>query len=1260
MFLFRYMLFLLLLFVSAFSMPPAGILISNTAQVEYEDETGFKYKGLSNTVTIQVEQVYGIEIHPDFQSITAFPGSRINISYILKNTGNGKDRYTLQIKNKLNDDGDIENLRIYIDTNENGILDPGEQEYPNANPPIVKMGGFIPLLITGSIPSSLQRGKINISLEGYSLGNDQISDIENITEISVSPEVSISLKKEANRTSVYPSQDIDFSITVKNYSTKPVSGIEIETDFDNDGVSESRNGVLIEDEIPPYTSLKDAKVELISGIILYKGKNDNYWKNSIQRVSGKIKTVALFVNSLDPDQQARLSLKLSIDNDAPAGNISNTAVLKGKNTEVNSNTVVIEIKEKKAFVLDDTDDNDSYTGSNSYTDNDDTMVVNSMTSGDGMYVDFVNEAWNLGNTPVVINVVWDKGSSKNFDENITKVIFLDINKNPLTDTNKDGYLDLGILKPGERVRFITRVFIQKRSFTDVVIAVKGFIDNPDNADFTFNIIKNVQPVTTIVDVTVSAGVGLSQEKLKKQKVVIYEFDNDGNRTDRPPVVLWTDDNGAILYDEDGNLMPLYNVLRYGKKYRLTIYGEYKGNTYYLSPYIQKVYFDEVENTGEERCWDKSGNPVQCSNSRSIVKIKVLNDGTKELLLPLDPAGYVYDPVTKEKIMNACVYFYRCSDSSCNTYILVDNDLLDYYSNPEKGRQTNPQLTSAEYGALDNEGTFEFIFRAFDNDTMSGWYFLEVDFECAGADKTLKDKYQPVRLQKDKIWNPYDYKPYRGEKFYIDEDFPGTIGVIIPLGKPVERNLIVRKQTLTSIVSTGDFARWKISVKNSGDTTAYDVSVNDYLPRGFRYKKDSTKINGIRGEDPTVSKNGRVLTWDIGNLNPGEEKSIEFYTYVITSATEGRHKNTADALGYTDTEHTTEILSNQAFDYIKVSKGVFTDKGYIFGKVFIDQNNNKIHDENEPVIKGVKIYLDNGRYAVTDVEGKYHFDRLNPRTYVVKIDKTTLPKGAKLVVLNNRNAGDPSTVFADIYPGEMHKVNFALAPFNPELQIIQTRKKIKGKLEIERGIEDIFIQPLKSSIKVKHYVLIRNKSKQPLYEIVYSETSKAVPEKGTVYINGSPFKDPKVEGDTFSWNIPVLLPEEKVKITWISSDKKGELKPLAKISLKVEPSSEKISLPVDIPVEFDVIKHKEYELTVYFDFGSAELSPQAKKSLERIVSYLRKTNFTHLFIRIKAHTDAVRVINPEIKDNALLSLKRAENIKNFLKKYLIDLKRVEIK
>jgi len=50
--------------------------------------------------------------------------------------------------------------------------------------------------------------------------------------------------------------------------------------------------------------------------------------------------------------------------------------------------------------------------------------------------------------------------------------------------------------------------------------------------------------------------------------------------------------------------------------------------------------------------------------------------------------------------------------------------------------------------------------------------------------------------------------------------------------------------------------------------------------------------------------------------------------------------------------------------VKVVGGVFTTRGIIFGKVFVDKNRNRVQNRGEDGIPGVRIWLEDGTFAVT--------------------------------------------------------------------------------------------------------------------------------------------------------------------------------------------------------------------------------------------------------------------------------------------------------
>jgi hypothetical protein len=147
-----------------------------------------------------------------------------------------------------------------------------------------------------------------------------------------------------------------------------------------------------------------------------------------------------------------------------------------------------------------------------------------------------------------------------------------------------------------------------------------------------------------------------------------------------------------------------------------------------------------------------------------------------------------------------------------------------------------------------------------------------------------------------------------------------------------------------------------------------------------------------------------------------------------------------------------VRSNRSSVRVQVVGGVFSNKAYVIGKVFADCSRNGVQDAGEPGIPGVRIYLEDGTYAVTDEEGKYSFYGLEPRTHVAKVDNITLPAGATLAVLNNRNAFDAGSRFVDLINGELHKADFAIAECTPGIreQIAARRKALGNPSEITQA------------------------------------------------------------------------------------------------------------------------------------------------------------------------------------------------------------------
>jgi large repetitive protein len=94
----------------------------------------------------------------------------------------------------------------------------------------------------------------------------------------------------------------------------------------------------------------------------------------------------------------------------------------------------------------------------------------------------------------------------------------------------------------------------------------------------------------------------------------------------------------------------------------------------------------------------------------------------------------------------------------------------------------------------------------------------------------------------------------------------------------------------------------------------------------------------------------------------------------------------------------------------------------------------------------------GTYIVTDNEGKYSICGVKPQTHVIKVDRSTLPKGSRLLPSSNRNAGVGDSIFVDIKGGELGRADFIEGSCSPEvLDQVKARRAQGGVLAPEKEL-----------------------------------------------------------------------------------------------------------------------------------------------------------------------------------------------------------------
>lgn len=436
------------------------------------------------------------------------------------------------------------------------------------------------------------------------------------------------------------------------------------------------------------------------------------------------------------------------------------------------------------------------------------------------------------------------------------------------------------------------------------------------------------------------------------------------------------------------------------------------------------------------CLDASGNPTA-----------TINDVSTNVLI--NPYGIVFDAKTGKPVVGAKV---TLMDASGNP---VGNNVA-FNVNAETG-----ELIPIPATQLTNE-LGEFIYPQ----VIAGNYSLQVDTSTIpGSTKYtfISDKTVYPSFSTDKAVHPqWSY----GGNFALNNGDP-ALNVDIPvdpvLSTPTSP-LFVKKTATHTTAELGDFEEYTVTVANRGKTAAQDVSIKDTLPRGFIYVAGTARVNGVKVNDPLGGK-GPYLTLGLGNLDANKEVKIQYRVQIGPNALNG------DGINRVRARDASGVESNEASAKIEVTPGVLMSDAFIVGKVFMDCNRNGMQDVGERGVPGIRLFMEDGSYVITDREGKYDFYGVSAKTHVLKLDRTTLPGNAEMLLLGNRNAGDAGSRFVDLKRGELHRADFAIADgagtcTQPLIEQVDKRKeKIEAQnANLEQVLRaDLSLDPLRYSV-----------------------------------------------------------------------------------------------------------------------------------------------------------------------------------------------------
>jgi len=547
-------------------------VIGNVATATYYDEDNNKYTTTSNLVQTTVQAVCGVDVAGGGDK-EGVPGQTVYVPFTVTNTGNSQNTFNMTIEN---DDHTDFTKKIYLDENQNGVVDPGESEVTSVE---LGMGETANIVVAVEIPGDASNGTVNnFSLKAAGTNPGGCDDTQDAS-VTVIADALIQANKSVDKDVAQPGDTLTYTISFKNVGTKPAKGVSVNID------GNSRTGLLVSDKIPAgATFVSNSGDGEPSGEVVYSTDNGTTWTTTEPSDVKDITHVGYFIEAdsngevLDPDQQGTFSFKVTVNDpfDDADGEVNNSAVIKyaisdgsEKQVETNETSTTIPpesladvaVSQKVASASDVEEDN----GTNWQDDNTKENVPA------GSWVEFDHSAVNRSNViDDVIELSVDEANTSLPDGAIVEFWNAD-GTAKLIDTDGDGKVDLGTIAPGEKKDFKVKVFIPadtaNGTYYVTVLASSG--TNPDEVDRSRDNINGV--VTASVDIA------------KKGELLDGENDPSDGNTDG------TNDSDDVLPSDNGT----------------------NGTINIVNPGETAVYPIEIANTGsspDQFALSASGNP----------------------------------------------------------------------------------------------------------------------------------------------------------------------------------------------------------------------------------------------------------------------------------------------------------------------------------------------------------------------------------------------------------------------------------------------------------------------------------------------------------------------------------------------------------------------------------------------------------------------------------------------------------------------------
>ena len=251
--------------------------------------------------------------------------------------------------------------------------------------------------------------------------------------------------------------------------------------------------------------------------------------------------------------------------------------------------------------------------------------------------------------------------------------------------------------------------------------------------------------------------------------------------------------------------------------------------------------------------------------------------------------------------------------------------------------------------------------------------------------------------------------------------PDAVRVDIPVDRP-NVGVTLTKTASRARAQPGDPIYFTLTVTNPDSGHAQTTTrIVDTPSPWLRLRRETLRIDGAAAPSVlTVTSDGSRISIDPGTIAAGATVRITYAMTLRGDTPPGQVVNRAEA---------TDNVGNRAIAEanVIVERDTIAARMTVIGRVALGEC--KPGDAGIG-IPGVRVMLEDGSFALTDRDGRYHFEGVEPGTHVVAIAPATLPQDARPLDCerSTRSAGSAISLFVIGQGGSLAVADFrALIP-----------------------------------------------------------------------------------------------------------------------------------------------------------------------------------------------------------------------------------------